>query len=163
MNNLLLSFNVILPIFISIALGYFLRRIKLLNEESLDKLNGLSFKVFLPIFLFNNIYSTDLSSAFNGKLILFSIAGITALFLLLMLIIPLMEKDKAKCGVIVQAVFRSNFALFGLPVALSLCGEEKIGPTSLLVGVVVPVYNVLAVIGLESFRGGKPDFLKILK
>ena len=163
MENLLLSFNVVLPLFIAISLGYFLRRIRLLSEESLEKLNGLSFKVFLPIFLFNNIYATDLSQAFNGRLILFSLAGVTALFLLLMLVMPLLEKDKAKCGVLVQAAFRSNFALFGLPVALSLCGQENIGPTSLLVGVVVPLYNVLAVVALEAFRGAKPDVGKILK
>ncbi len=163
MDNLLLSFSVILPIFISVALGYFLRRIGLLNEESLKKLNGLSFKVFLPIYLFNNISATDLTQAFNGKLILLAVSGVTALFALLMLFMPLLEKEKPKCGVLVQAVFRSNFALYGLPIAVSLCGEENAGPTSLLVGVLVPVYNVLAVIALESFRGGKPDVGKILK
>ena len=63
----------------------------------------------------------------------------------------------------VQAIFRSNFVLFGLPVAVSLCGENNVGPTSLLVGFVVPVFNVLAVICLEAFRGSKPDFRKIFK
>ena len=163
MENLLLSFDVILPILIAIALGYFLRRVRLLNEESLEKLNGLSFKVFLPVFLFNNLYATDLSQAFNARLIVFSVLGVFGLFLLLMLLIPLIEKTPARRGVLVQAIFRSNFALFGLPVALSLCGEERIGPTSLLVGIVVPVYNVLAVVALESFRGSRPDLKKILR
>ena len=80
-----------------------------------------------------------------------------------MLLIPRIEPDNAKRGVMIQAIFRSNFVLFGLPVAISLCGEENIGPTSLLVGFVVPLFNVLAVICLEAFRGSKPDFRKILK
>ena len=63
----------------------------------------------------------------------------------------------------IQGILRSNFALLGLPIAESLCGVENVGPTSLLVGIIVPVYNVLAVIVLETYRGGKADLRKILK
>jgi predicted permease len=73
-----------------------------------------------------------------------------------------MEKDNAKRGVMIQGMFRSNFVLFGLPVAISLCGEENIGITSLLLGIIVPIYNVLAVITLETFRGTKPSVKKIV-
>ena len=163
MENLRVSFEVILPIFISLALGYLLRRVRLLDGQSVEKLNGLSFKVFLPLFLFNNLLRTDLTQAFNGRLVLFAVLGVTGLFLLMMLVMPLLEKEKPRCGVLVQAVFRSNFALFGLPVAISLCTEERVGPTSLLVGIVVPIYNVLAVVALELFRGGRPSPGKIAK
>ena len=94
---------------------------------------------------------------------LFSVLGVVGLFLLLLLVIPLLEKDPKKRGVMIQGIFRSNFALFGLPLAISLCGEEKSGPTALLVALIVPVYNVLAVLALEIYRGGKPNNLKILK
>ena len=163
MKNLILSFNIILPLFLCIALGYFLRRIKLLSDETVQALNKLTFKVFLPVYLFNNVYSTNLSQAWNGKRVLFSVLGVVGLFLLLLLVIPLLEKDPKKRGVMIQGIFRSNFALFGLPLAISLCGEEKAGPTALLVALIVPVYNVLAVLALEIYRGGKPNVLKILK
>ena len=163
MENLILSFNIILPLFLCIALGYFLRRIKLLSDETVQALNKLTFKVFLPVYLFNTVYSTNLSQAWNGKLVLFSVLGVVGLFLLLLLVIPLLEKDPKKRGVMIQGIFRSNFALFGLPLAISLCGEEKSGPTALLVALIVPVYNVLAVLALEIYRGGKPNILKILK
>ena len=163
MENLIISFNVVLPLFFCIALGYFLRRIRMYDEEALSKINKLCFRVFLPIYLFNSVYSTDLSAAFNGRLILFAICCVLCWFLVLMLTIPKLEKDNAKRGVMIQAMFRSNFVLFGLPVATSLCGEENIGPTSLLVGIVVPIFNVLAVITLETFRGGKPSIRKMLK
>ena len=161
MENLLLSFRVILPVFLSIALGYLLRRIRILNDAGAETMNALSFKVFLPVYLFQNIYKTDLEQAFHGRLLLFAVAAVCALFAVLMLTVPHIEKDKPRCGVLIQGIFRSNFALFGLPVALSLLGEEKIGPTSLLLGTVVPVYNVLAVVALETFRGGKPNLGKI--
>ncbi len=163
MENLIISFNVVLPLFLCIALGYFLKRIHMLDGDTLKKMNKLCFKVFLPIYLFNSVYKTDLSAAFNGKLILYGIIALTVFFIVLMLIIPRIEKDDKKRGVMIQAIFRSNFALFGLPVATSLCGEANLGPTSLLLGITVPFFNVYAVIALETFRGGKPSIRKMIK
>ena len=163
MENLMLSLNVVLPLFLNIALGYILRVSKMCDTVTLNKINKLCFKIFLPLYLFNNIYTTDLSAAFEPKLLLFCLICLAGWFGLAMLVIPLLEKENRKRGVMIQALFRSNFALFGLPVAASLCGDDKLGPTSLLIGIIVPAYNVLAVITLEIYRGGKPNFLKILK
>ena len=163
MDNLILAFNVVLPLFICIALGYLLRRLGMMPLESRRTMNKLCFKVFLPFYLFNSIYTTDLALAFDWKLILLAAGGIVGIFAFLMLTIPRIEKENPRRGVIIQGIFRSNYALFGLPVALSLCGEGKMGPSSLLIGVIVPIFNILAVITLESFRGGKPDPKKILK
>ncbi|MBR5231836.1 MAG: AEC family transporter [Clostridia bacterium] len=163
MNNLILAFNVVLPLFLCIALGYFLRRIGMMEEAPRRAMNKLCFKVFLPFYLFHSICTTDLGEAFDLKLILIAALGIVGLFALAMLIVPRIEKEPPRRGVMIQGIFRSNYALFGLPVALSLCGESKMGPTSLLLGVIVPIFNVLAVITLETFRGGKPDLKKMLK
>ncbi len=163
MENLIISFNVVLPLFLCMALGYFLKWIKLYDDATLKTINKLVFKVFLPIYLFRSIYTTDLSAVFNPKLILFAVLGILVWFVILMLVVPRIEKDNAKRGVMVQAMFRSNFVLYGLPVAVSLCGEENIGATSLMIGIVVPIFNILAVITLETFRGGKPSVAKMAK
>lgn len=163
MDNLILAFNVVLPLFMCIALGYLLRRLGMMEAEPRRAMNKLCFKVFLPIYLFHSIYTTDLGMAFDVKLILLAALGILGIFFFLMLTIPRIEEENARRGVMIQGIFRSNYALFGLPVALSLCGEDKLGPSSLLIGVIVPIFNVLAVITLESFRGGKPDVKKILK
>ena len=162
MENLIISLNVVLPLFLLMALGYVLKIIKMCDVATLKMINKLVFKVFLPVYLFHSIYSTDLSAAFDLKVILFAVLGLLLWFVLLMFVVPLFEKNNAKRGVMVQGMFRSNFVLFGLPVAISLCGEERIGTTSLLLGIIVPIYNVLAVITLETFRGGKPSVKKIL-
>lgn len=161
-ENLLTALNVVLPLFFCMALGYGLRQIRMVDRPSLVVMNRLCFKVFLPLLLFRNIYTTDLKEALDVKLILFATVALIVWFLLLMLIIPRIEKENPKRGVLIQGMFRSNYALFGLPVATTLCGEGHIGATSLLLGIVIPFYNVLAVVALEVFRGGKPDFRKIL-
>lgn len=163
MSNLVLSISVVLPLFLCIGLGYFLYCIRMIDRKTQENLNRLCFRVFLPIHLFFSVYTTDLSAAFHPKLMVFALAGILAIFALAMLWIPRIEPENPKRGVMIQAVFRSNFVLFGLPVAASLCGEENIGPTSLLIGFAVPLFNVLAVICLESFRGGKPSVRKMLR
>ena len=162
MENLILSFNVVLPLFLCIALGYCLRLLNLLDEPTQKNINKLCFKVFLPIYVFNNLYTTNISAAFHPGLVILTMSGVLAVFCALMVLIPKIEPDNAKRGVMVQAIFRSNYALFGLPVAVSLCGEANVGPASLLIGFVVPIFNILAVVCLETFRGGKPDVRKML-
>jgi predicted permease len=41
----------------------------------------------------------------------------------------------------------------GIPIAIALLGKENIGAVSVMVGIVVPLYNVLAVICLEHYNG----------
>lgn len=161
MDNLILSFNVVTPLCLVMALGYFLKHIKMFDENSVNVMNSVAFKVFLPCLLFYNIYNTDLGDVINPKLMIFACFSILSLFIVLFIIVPLFEKDNSKRGVIIQGIFRSNFVLFGIPVATSLAGEGNIGVTALLIGVVVPIFNVLAVVCLETFRGGKVNVKKI--
>lgn len=162
MENLIIAFNVVLPLMLCIMLGYFLNRIGIIGEALRKGMNSLCFKVFLPFYLFQSIYTTDVAASFNGTLMIFCCVAMTAWFALLMYLIPKVEKENPRRGVLIQAMFRSNFALFGLPMAESLCGAERMGPTSLLIGICVPLVNILAVITLESFRGGKPSIRKML-
>ena len=162
MENLIIAFNVVLPLMLCIMPGYFLNRRGMIGEALRKGMNSLCFKVFLPFYLFQSIYTTDVSASFNGTLMIFCCVAMTAWFALLMYLIPKVEKENPRRGVLIQAMFRSNFALFGLPMAESLCGAERMGPTSLLIGICVPLVNILAVITLESFRGGKPSIRKML-
>lgn len=162
MENLIIAFNVVLPLMLCILLGYFLSRIGMIGEELRKGMNTLSFKVFLPFYLFNSVYTTDVSSSFNGRLMLFCCLAMLCWFAVLMVLIPRLEPENPRRGALIQGMFRSNFALFGLPMAESLCGAERMGPTSLMIGVCVPLVNVLAVITLETFRGGRPSVKKIL-
>ena len=108
MENLILAINVVLPLFFTMAIGYFLRQIHMVDEPLLKKLNTLVFKVFLPILLFTNIYQSDLESMFDLKTIFTAVISVLATFVILCLVVPLMEKDGPRRGVMVQGIFRSN-------------------------------------------------------
>lgn len=162
MENLLISLNVISPIFFMMALGYFLKSIKMIDSHSLDVMNNISFKVLFPLLLFNSIYKTEIEGAFSLKLILFAVGSVMSIFIFLCLVIPLIEKDNKKRGVLIQGIFRSNFVIFGLPISIALCGEGNIGPTSILIAIIVPIYNAFSIVALEMFRGEKIKIKKIL-
>ncbi|WMJ21887.1 AEC family transporter [Paludicola sp. MB14-C6] len=163
MDNLLLSFHIILPLFIMLALGYIIKATKLVDDHTLEQMNDVCFKVLFPILMFNNIYKTELKYAFKPKLLLFAIGSVICIFLLLCFLVPLIEKSNSKRGVLIQGIFRSNFVIFGLPIAISLCGEKHIGPTSILIAIIVPLYNALSVVILEVYRGEGVHIKRILK
>lgn len=163
MANLVLSLNVVLPLFLMIVLGYALKAVKLFDAHTVSQMNTVVFKVFLPLLLFINVYQTDIQGVFNVKLLLFSVASVLTIFALVFLIVVLVEKDNRKRGVLIQAMFRSNFVIFGIPVTTALFGAEAVGATAMVVAVVVPLFNVLAVITLETFRGNRINVKKIIK
>ena len=74
--------------------------------------------ILLPVLLCKNIYTSSLESLMNPGIFVFAIVGILAMFFILFFGIPRIEPDRAKCGVMIQAIFRSNFnvpAKLGVP------------------------------------------------
>ncbi len=163
MNNFFISFNVVFPIAVMMALGFFLKKIRLMNGTTVKEVNNVIFRVFLPTMIFKNVYDSDISQVFDLKLVLFAVGAVFAVILFLFLIVPLLEKENSRRGVLIQAIFRSNFVIFGIPVTEALCGKSVSGAASVLIAVVIPIFNFAAVISLEVFKGNKPDIKKILK
>lgn len=159
---MLLSLDIIVPLFLTIGIGYYIKKIGLLDEHGIQIINKLTFVVFLPLVLFYNVYTSDISQSFNLNLLIFSLVTVTVIFILALIFIPKLEKDRSICGVMTQAMFRSNFIIFGIPIASALGGAEAIGTTTILIAVIVPYFNILAVIGFEVFRKGNLNFKKML-
>lgn len=141
-----------MPIFLLMALGYLLKLLKFAEKSTFDAMNRLVFRIFLPILLFHNIYTTDLNLVFNGKLILFTVIGILTVFTVGYFVVLGLTRDNARRGVMLQGFFRSNYAILGIPVVEYVCGDSATGLASLMVAIVVPLFNILAVICLERFR-----------
>ena len=163
MENLKIAINAVLPLFLTMAVGYFLRQIHFVDEPLLKKLNKLVFNVFLPLLLFINIYQSDLESSFRLKTILTAVFSVLALFAILCAVVPLIEKDGPRRGVMVQGIFRSNYILFGAPLVFGVFGQQGMGTVSVISAFVVPLYNMLSVAALETFSQGRVNLNKILK
>lgn len=163
MESLALAFAVVFPLFINMTLGYGLRRIGVFDEPTVAVMNRAIFKVFLPLLMYDNIAKINLESGINYKLLGFAAGGIIVVFTLLCLLVPKIEKDNQRRGVIIQGIFRSNFVLFGLPVATSICGEAQARNVAIMIAVVVPLFNILAVVSLEMFHSKSIQWINIVK
>jgi predicted permease len=99
----------------------------------------------------------------NPGVFVFAAVGILVVFLALLFVVPRIEPDRRKCSAMIQAMFRGNYAYFGIPLVQAIFPGMDTSVASLLVVIVVPMFNVLAVVDLELFRGGKADPKQIIK
>ena len=155
MDNFLFALNTVLPFLIYIAFGYFVRIIGLADEKFMNNLNKIIFRAFFPILMFNNLYSVPEGMTLNPKLVITAIISVLVLEAFLLAVVPRLVKENSRRGVIIQAIYRSNFVLFGITLASSIFGDEGSVLAAMMIAIVIPVYNITAVIILETFNGGK--------
>lgn len=162
MENLMISANAVLPMCLIMALGYGTRRLGWIRREEISAINKIAFRIFLPCLLYYNVYCSDLSGSFDPLLMAYAVGGVLLTFGLSLGYTLLTEKLPERRGVMIQGMFRSNYVIMGIPVATALLGADQLGTVSILIAVVVPLFNMLAVVVLEVFRGQKPKPLHIL-
>lgn len=158
----MISANAVLPMCLIMALGYGTRRLGWIRREEIFAINKIAFRIFLPCLLYYNVYCSDLSGSFDPLLMAYAVGGVLLTFGLSLGYTLLTEKLPERRGVMIQGMFRSNYVIMGIPVATALLGSDQLGTVSILIAVVVPLFNMLAVVVLEVFRGQKPKPLHIL-
>ena len=148
LSNLIFVLNGVVPIFILIALGYFLKRRSFVSDEFVKVADKLVFKLLLPAYLFNSVsgMNRDDFVTDDAKVVIFALLLVALVAFGSLFISGFFIKDKAKKGAFVQGIFRSNAAILGIPFAQNLFGDSGARIAALLLAFVVPLYNVLAVI-----------------
>lgn len=165
MEDLIFAINAVLPIILMIIVGYFLKKIKLLEEDTAKKVNTLVFRVFLPVMLFLNVYKIQNFNDIDFSFIFYAIGITVVAFLIGVPVMHVLFKDNRQRSVMLQGIFRANYALVGIPLAESLFGTEGSIMASLLSAFIVPVFNILAVVCLTIYSAGdkKPSISGVLK
>ena len=158
----MISANAVLPMCLVMALGYGTRRLGWIRREEISAINKIAFRIFLPCLLYYNVYCSDLSGSFDPLLMAYAVGGVLLTFGLSLGYTLLTEKLPERRGVMIQGMFRSNYVIMGIPVATALLGADQLGTVSILIAVVVPLFNMLSVVVLEVFHGQKPKPLHIL-
>lgn len=170
MESLVFTLNAILPIIFCIVIGYVLKLLKIFPDSFWGILNKICFRVFLPLLLFKNIYDIkDISDVGTyWKVILFCVITIIVIFFLGLLVVKLTIPEDKQKGVVLQCIFRSNYAIIGIGlIELLASGNETAkGIGAVISAVSIPLFNVLAIISLSVFikdeNGKKPNFKEIL-
>lgn len=163
LSNFFVALGGVVPLFCLMAVGLFVKHSRLLTEEELRHVNSMVFRVFFFFMMFYNIYISDPQTAFQPLLMIFGAGGVLLTALVFGAIVCMIEKDNARRGPMIQAAFRGNYVLMGIPLVSNIFGDEAIAIPTMMIAVIVPLYNILGVFVLETFRGGHFDLLHILR
>ena len=169
LSNFFFTLNAVMPIVLVIAVGYFLKSIHLFDEKFFSLLNKLCFRCCLPCLLFFNVYNVENIAEISqyGRISLFALLAILLIFILALLAVILFVKDPRQKGVMLQGVYRSNYAIIGISLAMSISSDsEPVVAASILSSFSIPLFNVLAILSLSLFvneNGKKVSPLSVLK
>ncbi|MCP4549874.1 MAG: AEC family transporter [bacterium] len=138
--------NIVLPIFLIIGVGYLLRRVGLLRDDTTAGLSRLVFWVAAPSLLFKSTAQYDFDWAARLPLLL-TIGGVTVI-VALATYLACLRAAPARRGVLAQGAFRGNNVFFGLPVALNALGEGSMASISIIIAFMVMMENLLSILVL---------------
>lgn len=146
------ALNAVVPFLCYLILGYAANAAGVVNEAFLNRMTKLIFTIMFPFMTFYNVYNAKAGNLPSASLLVFCGAAILLTQALLLVVVPRLVSENRRRGVIIQAVYRSNFVLFGLPLTTTLFGPEKTSVAAMLVTVVISIYNITSVIILEMFN-----------
>ncbi len=141
-----LALNVVFPLFVYMAAGFCIRKAGLFSEDGFRKLGAFNFRFFIPLILFYSVYNAELEDIFQHEVLIFSLVLILAIFFLTWFLCLRIVKDRRNAVSIAHCLYHSNYVLFGIALASSLCSGNGLATISALAAIIVPVLNILAVI-----------------
>ena len=162
MENLVFCLNATIPIFLTLMLGLFFRRIGLFDDIFVSRLNKFVFNAALPALLFLDIAKSDFYSVWNTKFVLFCFF-VTLISIGISTGLSYLLKPRNIQGEFIQASYRSSAAILGIAIIQNLYGNAGMAPLMIIGS--VPLYNIMAVTTLSLFApgGGKLDTAKLIK
>lgn len=156
--------EIVLPVFLIIALGYTIRRIGLVDDTFFQQANGLVFYICLPILLFYKIGTADFNTSFNFRLVLAASLGVAGCFLIAYLYGAWRKYPAPVHGSFCQGSFRGNLAYIGLAIVYNAYGDPGLSRAGILLGFLVPVLNLFAILALVLSRQQQhTDYREIVK
>lgn len=162
-DNIIFTANIVAPVFLIIAVGYFAKKRKIINEVFVDVTSKFVFQVSLPVFIFIKISQLDLSQVFEFNQIIYIYFGTIVTYLMIWAATLKFINDPKDKSAYVQGAFRGNYAIVGLALISNLFGRDALGKATMILAFLLPLYNILAVIVLTvPKQSGKIEFRKAL-
>ena len=163
MELFLSSLNVVLPLFIMMTAGWFVKKVNLISGDGLAELNRLNVRFFLPVMQFYNLCEGDLLGGTNLMFVYYASAAAVLLFLLCIFVLPVFIKDKKRQSAFILGVYRPNIAIYGLPLAAGIFGNsDMVSNVLMMVSVSILITNFFAVMAVEIFKGEHLNLLSLI-
>ena len=161
-ESFMVALNAVAPFLILLSVGFLAVRTGLTDRAFMARLNALNFRLFFPFLMFSNVYSARPEDLPSVTLMIFGPVSVLLLIAVLLVVVPRIVKENPRRGTIIQAVFRSSFIIYGIPLTASVFGTARSSVCGMMVMIMVTLFNTAAVIVLEIFRDGGRVRLKPL-
>jgi malonate transporter len=142
--------NGILPVCALIALGKALRRFELTNDVFLKTADRLIYFIFFPAMLFWKIGTPSGAPNLDWTLSLSAAGAVMSVAALSLLFARLTRMPARKIGSFCQCSYRFN-TYVGMALVLTSLRDQGVREFGILIGVVIPIINVMAVSTLIWF------------
>lgn len=148
--------NNLFPVFALILFGSLLKRWRLTDDVFLKMADRLTYFIFFPALLFWKIGGASAALTNATGLYKAVICAVLTVYVLSTLFIKLYKVSDFKAGTFSQSCFRFN-SYIGVAIVLSALGEDGIKQFGILIGMIIPIINVLCVSTLIWFSEEKVE------
>lgn len=149
MENLIFSLNATLPIFLTMILGWFFRKVGLMDDHFVKQMNRFVFQAALPVLVFQDLATVDFLEVWDTRFVIFCFMA-TLISILAITAFSYLWKDKTIQGEFIQASYRSSAAILGIAFIQNIYGNSGMAP--LMIIATVPLYNIMAVVILSVMK-----------
>lgn len=152
---------ILIPIFLIILLGYVLKRIHFPGDPFWPALEKLTYFVFFPALLINNLSSMPLEQPDLLPMGLVLSSGILIMASFMLLLRRFLAIDGPAFSSVFQGVIRFNSYL-GIAIAIKLYPHSGLLISAIALIAMIPLINVLCVIVLAHYASHKPTHWRII-
>lgn len=151
--------NNLFPVFALLLFGHLLKRAGLTDDAFLKTADKLIYYIFFPALLFWKIGAAVSGQVVDPGLYKAVIFAVISIFVASSLYIKVFSVPAYQAGSFSQSCYRFN-TYIGMAVVLNALGEEGARQFSILIGLIIPIINILAVSTLSWHSGEKVSLIR---
>ncbi len=151
--------NNLFPVFALLLFGHLLKRMGFTHDTFLKTADKLIYFIFFPALLFWKIGAAESDHVGDPGLYKAAICALFSVYVLSSLYIKIFRVSAYQAGSFSQSCYRFN-TYIGMAVVLGALGEDGARQFSILIGLIIPLINVLAVSTLSWYSEDKVTLRK---
>ncbi len=142
--------NNLFPVFALLIFGHLLKRFGYTHDTFLKTADKLIYFIFFPALLFWKIGAGASDRIGDPGLYKAAICAVISVYVFSSLYIKVFRVPAYQAGSFSQSCYRFN-TYIGMAVVLNALGEEGVRQFSILIGLIIPIINILAVTTLSWY------------
>ena len=151
--------NNLFPVFALLLFGHLLKRLGVTHDAFLKTADKLIYYFFFPALLFWKIGAAASDHVGDPGLYKAAICAVISVYVFSSLYIRVFRVPAYQAGSFSQGCYRFN-TYIGMAVMLSALGEDGARQFSILIGLIIPIINILAVTTLSWYSEKKVPLLQ---